>query len=270
MQALVYTMIILSVAHSAAEPNVTQPSGPWSQPVAGTTLSIDMVPVQESDPPIWVSRDEVSWDLYDALVYRLDTPEPSSEKKDGVTRPTKPYLMADRGWGHTGYPALSVSRRGAEAFCLWLSDKTGKRWRLPTVQEWTSLCEASGVTSATSEDHAWHAGNAEKKTHAIGSRKPDANGLNDLCGNVAEWCSAGDDNWVLMGGCYKDVVGSPCSMQKIPVPEWNDTDPQIPKSIWWLSDAPFAGFRVVCEGEVATQEKEEEEEEVVVEGNSNS
>jgi hypothetical protein len=76
-----------------------------------------------------------------------------------------------------------------------------------------------------------------------------------------------------MGGCYKDAAGSPCSMQKIPVPEWNDTDPQIPKSIWWLSDAPFAGFRVVCEGEVATQEEEEEEEEeeeVVVEGNSNS
>ena len=260
MQALVYTLLILTVTHSAAEPS-TQPNGPWSQPVAGTALSIDMVPVPESDPTLWVSRDEVSWDLYDALVYRLDTPEPSSEEKDGVTRPTKPYLMADRGWGHAGYPALSVSRRGAEAFCLWLTDKTGKQWRLPTVQEWTSLCEASGITSDTIDDHAWHAGNAQKKTHAIGSRKIDANGLNDLHGNVAEWCRAGDDNWVLMGGCYKDAAGSPCSMQKIPVPEWNDTDPQIPKSIWWLSDAPFAGFRVVCESGVATQEEEEEEEE---------
>jgi len=24
-------------------------------------------------------------------------------------------------------------------------------------------------------------------------------------------------------------------------------DPQNPKSQWWLTDAPFAGFRVVCE-----------------------
>jgi hypothetical protein len=24
-------------------------------------------------------------------------------------------------------------------------------------------------------------------------------------------------------------------------------DPQNPKSQWWLTDAPFVGFRVVCE-----------------------
>ena len=30
-------------------------------------------------------------------------------------------------------------------------------------------------------------------------------------------------------------------------PKWQETDPQLPKSRWWLSDAPFCGFRVVCE-----------------------
>jgi formylglycine-generating enzyme len=33
--------------------------------------------------------------------------------------------------------------------------------------------------------------------------------------------------------------------------EWLDTDPQIPKSIWWYSDANHVGFRVVCEYPVA-------------------
>jgi len=28
---------------------------------------------------------------------------------------------------------------------------------------------------------------------------------------------------------------------------WNERDPQYPKSRWWLSDAPFVGFRVVRE-----------------------
>ena len=28
---------------------------------------------------------------------------------------------------------------------------------------------------------------------------------------------------------------------------WNETDPQLPKSRWWLSDAPFVGFRLVRE-----------------------
>jgi len=26
---------------------------------------------------------------------------------------------------------------------------------------------------------------------------------------------------------------------------WNETDPQFPKSRWWLADAPFVGFRIV-------------------------
>jgi hypothetical protein len=28
------------------------------------------------------------------------------------------------------------------------------------------------------------------------------------------------------------------------------SDPQIPKSIWWLADAGWIGFRVVCEGPI--------------------
>ena len=28
---------------------------------------------------------------------------------------------------------------------------------------------------------------------------------------------------------------------------WLETDPQIPKSIWWYSDVKSVGFRVVCE-----------------------
>jgi hypothetical protein len=28
---------------------------------------------------------------------------------------------------------------------------------------------------------------------------------------------------------------------------WNVSDPQIPKSAWWLADCSFVGFRVVLE-----------------------
>ncbi|MDP7029507.1 MAG: SUMF1/EgtB/PvdO family nonheme iron enzyme [Phycisphaerales bacterium] len=256
MPTLVYTMA-LTMATLA---NDGSPATPFTQPVEGTTLSIDMRPMPGTDPPAWVSRDEISWDLYDALVYRLDVPADAGPT-EGVTRPTKPYLMADRGWGHAGFPALSVSPRGAEAFCVWLTSKTGRVWRLPTVSEWTALCEASGITPDSLDAHAWHAGNAEKRTHAIGTRQADANGLHDLWGNVSEWCRAADGSQVLMGGCYLDG-GPGCSMQKVPTPAWNDTDPQIPKSVWWLADAPFAGFRVVCEappGKTAEEETANDE-----------
>ncbi|MDP7070091.1 MAG: SUMF1/EgtB/PvdO family nonheme iron enzyme [Phycisphaerales bacterium] len=263
MQTLVY-IVGAALSSPASLPSERGDAVRCTQPVAGTALSIELIrmPAPPDSPPLWISRDEISWDLYDALVYQLDVPKGGDEPAEAVTRPTKPYLMADRGWGHAGYPALSVSHRGATAFCEWMSRKTGKRWRLPTVEEWKRLCAASGVTSSNQLDHAWQSGNAENKTHAIGTRAPDANGLNDLCGNVSEWCVDGPDQWVLMGTCYKDATGDPCAVRKEPGPEWNDTDPQIPKSIWWLSDAPFAGFRVVCE-EVASdtglpQQKNEE------------
>ena len=30
-------------------------------------------------------------------------------------------------------------------------------------------------------------------------------------------------------------------------PLWNITDPQMPKSTWWLSDCNFVGFRIICD-----------------------
>jgi len=226
---------------------------PFSQPVSGTTLSIEMIPMPGEDGKSqrWVSRHEVTWDLYDALVYRLDVPKGTDPADGGVTRPTKPYLMADRGWGHAGFPALSVSHRGAEAWCAWMTAKTDRVWRLPTEDEWKLLCSASGTTPSNMSLRGWHKENANKRTHAVGTAAPDALGLNDLAGNVAEWCVTKDGKWVLMGTCYADETSTdPCNMRREPIPEWNDTDPQIPKSIWWLSDAPFAGFRVICEQEV--------------------
>ncbi len=243
MQTLVY--IMATVLGSPPSEKIVQTR--FSQPVAGTSLSIDMILIQvQSGEHLWVSQDEISWDLYDALVYQLDVPKDGGDTAEAVTRPTKPYLMADRGWGHAGFPALSVSHRGAIAFTEWMSAKTGKLWRLPTVTEWQQLCETSGITAENATEYSWQGGNAGNRTHAIGTRATDANGLRDICGNVAEWCSEGPENWVLMGACYKDHAGDPCTVRKTPSREWNDTDPQIPKSIWWLSDAPFAGFRVVC------------------------
>ena len=256
MQTLVYIFLILS-ASAAPEPSPVE----RAEEIPGTSLQLTMVPmpVTSGSPATWVSRDEISWDLYDTLVYRLDKTDSAEDDTDAITRPTKPYLMADRGWGHAGYPALSVSHRGAEAFCAWLSAKTGKQWRLPTVAEWTRLCETSGIRSTAMDDFAWHQPNAARKTQKIGTRKADANGLRDLQGNVAEWCTTPEGGWVLMGASFRDdATTTPCDTSKTPIPEWNDTDPQIPKSIWWLSDAPFAGFRVVCdEAAPATKPREE-------------
>jgi hypothetical protein len=235
---------------------------PFVEKIAGTALELEMVPLppQRPDEPIlYLSRTEITWDLYDAFVYRLDEPEgaaPPDAGADAVARPSKPYIAMDRGFGHAGFPAISMSAKNAEAFCAWLSEKTGRRYRLPTADEWRRACRAARIDAARLETHAWFAANSERRTHRVGTKEPDALGLRDLYGNAAEWCTdaAGP---IALGGAYLDPAADVgCGAVKTPAAEWNASDPQFPKSPWWLADAGFVGVRVACDAPAAPQEKD--------------
>ena len=120
---------------------------------------------------------------------------------------------------------------------------------MPTRTDW---CRRSGLTVESAAEHAWFKDNAKFKTHPVGSLAPDELGLYDLWGNASEWCSTGaeDDQGVTMGGSYKETADqSGCGLRVEPSRSWNASDPQFPKSKWWLADAGFVGFRVVCEEE---------------------
>jgi formylglycine-generating enzyme required for sulfatase activity len=228
----------------------------------GTAVSFELVPVVLPTRPgsgrlddgrtLWVARTETTWDAYDVFVYGLD--EPAQTDLDGgvadaIVRPSQPYVLADYGFGHAGYPVICVSAAGAEAYCAWLSARTGRRYRLPTEAEWEAVCRGGQHESGDAAlVGAWLRDNAERKSHAVATRAADALGLHDVLGNVTEWCSAGDGDHVARGGCWQDrALDVDCDGRKVPSASWNATDPQLPKSRWWLADANFAGFRVVCE-----------------------
>ena len=243
--------------------------------IPGTALAFDLVRVPASadgaSPAVLVSATEIPWEVYDCFVYGLDESQPTPAggasggggdappkgsgggppvppPADAVTRPTKPYISVDRGFGHAGWPAISMSFRGATSFCEWLSAKTGRRFRLPTVVEWTRLCAAAESGAVPLGERAWTAANSGGTTRKVGSAKPDALGLHDLCGNVAEWCVAADGTGVVLGGSFRDgadAVG--CAAMQRDTPNWNRSDPQFPKSVWWLADAPHVGMRIVCD-----------------------
>jgi formylglycine-generating enzyme required for sulfatase activity len=238
----------------------TPPLSPqaYRESIPGTLVSFEMVPVPGGTvtiggkpvrvEPFLIGRTEVTWDMYDVFALGLDVAKGGSAT-DTVARPSRPYGAPDYGWGHAGYPAISVARTGAQAFTEWLSTKTGKKYRLPTEAEWAhaaTLASASGKSGV--DAMSWHEGNADGKTHPVGTKKPDALGLFDLFGNAAEWVSTSDDAFVTRGGSFhdaRDAVGP--NARAVQDDSWNARDPQLPKSRWWLSDGPFVGFRVVRE-----------------------
>ncbi len=92
-------------------------------------------------------------------------------------------------------PVEQVSWNDAFEFCLKLSERAGKEYRLPTEGEWeyASLAGSTGKycfgnDEALLKDYAWFSENSGRKTHPVGEKKPNNWGLHDIHGNVWEWC----------------------------------------------------------------------------------
>jgi formylglycine-generating enzyme required for sulfatase activity len=261
-------------------PRAGEEPKPFEQRLEGTTATLKLVPIPggvveigEGDQkravevrPFYMATTETTWDLYDLFVYRLDEDDPGLTDKgaDAVTRPSKPYIPPDRGFGHAGYPAISMTHKGAQDFCKWLSRRTGRTYRLPTEAEWQ---HAAGAEPPELGDHAWYKANAGPKTHPVGTKAPSARGLHDVRGNVAEWCNGLDGTPVARGGSYLDPAeGVSAAARQLQTSDWNMSDPQFPKSSWWLADCTHVGFRVVCEIESKPESKPEPKKEGIGHG----
>jgi sulfatase modifying factor 1 len=124
-----------------------------------------------------------------------------------------------------------VSWHEATAFCAWLSKKEGRPYRLPTEAEWEYACRAGTMTLFSSGD-ALPAGSQkwfrednwrplffpeakamppeyrvikEAPSLQVAQTPPNAWGLHDMHGNVAEWCL--DWHGPYEAGEQKDPLG---------------------------------------------------------------
>ncbi len=225
---------------------------PFSQEIPGAGYQIVFQPVPGSADgkiaPFWLAKTETTWEAFDAFTYGFDQDQEkqTNDPADAVTRPTKPYLPPDRGFGHEGYAAISIGFATAQNYCQWLALKTGRRFRLPTEAEWEHACRAGGGPGL--REAAWYGANSDDKPHPVASKPANAHGIHDLLGNVGEWCVVPGDQPVLKGGHFAtDAAGTTASARLPEIEAWNKRDPQLPKGKWWLSDGPFVGFRILCE-----------------------
>ena len=220
----------------------------------------------------WMGVTEVTfaeWDLY-----FKDNSLPQSKTIDGVTRATPQYIDLTWGMGRDGkHPANSMSHTAAMMYCKWLYSKTGIFYRLPTEAEWEYACRA-GSTSAYPfgndaqrlREYGFFKDNSEGKFQHVAQLKANAWGLYDMLGNLSEWTidqydatyygkvnrnnpitkPGSNHPKAVKGGSYMDEATElRCANRIASSPNWNISDPQIPKSKWWLTDAMFVGFRVV-------------------------
>ena len=176
-------------------------------------------------------------------------------------------------WANESHPVVYVNSREAEKFCLWLSARERKKYRLPTEAEWEYA--ARGIDGRTFpwgerfdaghfanfadlrttfawRDNVIDDGFAE--TAPIGSYPKGVSpfGIDDLAGNVFEWCLDGFEPYrgkertnprgpaegpkrVYRGGSWKSRVGSlRTTARAFNLPDYSTND---------------VGFRVICECE---------------------
>lgn len=253
--------------------------------------------------PFWMGKHEVTWAEYQQYIDAYDLflamnaadirPITDANEADAVTSPTPLYDPSEtfRNGQEPELPAVTMTQFAARQYTKWISGLTGRFHRIPAESEWEYACRAGtdtpfscGCADPNSlADVAWFADNADDTTHPVGRKKPNAFGLHDMHGNVAEWvvdelvdggyakpaarespvAVADAIQWpvrlyprVVRGGAYYDDAfecrsasrkGSKDYIGEDDAPGWKKRDQSIPLSPWWYTESPSfgVGMRVV-------------------------
>lgn len=204
---------------------------------------------------------------------------------DAITVPTELYepTFTFEFGDDPQLPAVSMTQYAAKQYSKWISLTFGLQYRLPTEAEWEYACRAGspaaytfGNDVAKLGEHA-HFAETSKDTgpRKVGLGAGNAFGLHDMHGNVAEWTldeyletgyahldgrtnltpetafRTPEQEWprVVRGGSWESPAEDCRSAVRLPsdMVAWKETDPNLPKSPWWMTDDPArgVGFRLI-------------------------
>jgi len=177
-----------------------EPGKPWTIPAAG----IRLMPVAAGwftmgSPPDELRRkpDESQHEVELTSSFWIGAYEVTQQQYEAITG------LAPSQTRGGDLPVTGVNWQEARSFCRTLTSQEaaagrlpeGHVFRLPTEAEWEYCCRAGTATAYCSGDIPWHLPayawcewNSDRRTHAVGSKRPNAWGLYDMHGNVMEWC----------------------------------------------------------------------------------
>lgn len=195
-------------------------------PIEGGTFTIGSAqPVEPDEGPqrpvtvssFWMGKFEVTWDEWEAFYAATATRgknEQGEMSADAMTGPTPPYGSPDQGWGRGMRPAITMTHFAAQRYCEWLSQVTGRSYRLPTEAEWEYAVRAgtdtpyffqeeespswldqwyakifgAAVDAEQLQQYAWYQENSGLRTHLPSTTEANPWGLYNMLGNVKEFC----------------------------------------------------------------------------------
>jgi formylglycine-generating enzyme required for sulfatase activity len=168
------------------------------QQVAGTPRRIA---VEEG---FWMATHETTMRIWQ-LVMNSGQDEPPAEDKN--------------------LPVSEVSWVDCQEFIARLSPLVGGlRWRLPSEVQWEYACRAGSATEFYGEPEsiAWLDSNSDGYAHPVGLLTPNAWGLLDMHGNVAEWCcdasgQRGGER-IIRGGSWDSDLSAQASVRNSDTP----------------------------------------------------
>ncbi|TFH20822.1 MAG: hypothetical protein E4H10_16185, partial [Bacteroidia bacterium] len=182
----------------------------------------DEGPVREVKvDPFFMAKIEVSWDEYLTFFKQTGAQGKTTDTYlnvdkadvDAISGPTPPYGAPDQGWGKGKMPSMSMTHDAAEVYCQWLSEITGRTYRLPTEAEWEYAARGGsagpyyfegdpkrfvkqgvrnklfGVDTTGINSYVAYMENSGARSVPPETKMENPFGLVNMLGNVAEFCS---------------------------------------------------------------------------------
>ncbi len=212
------------------------------------------------------NRNQVSsdqWPAHEVEIqdFAISQTEVTFDDYDRFAQATGRILPEDEGWGRGKHPVINVSWDDAVAYTKWLSERTGKKYRLPTEAEWEYAIRSGsdatywwGYQMEDGRANCFDCGSEwdRKSTAPVGSFPSNNFGLFDMAGNVREWvldCYFPNYNGAPLDGSAWTERG--CKERVVRGGAFDKTSDSM-RSIWRGSFKPkshfnFTGFRVVRE-----------------------